>query len=341
MGAVVDLSVIVPAYNERGALPDLLDEVDEVRARLGRSSEVIVVDDGSTDGTFGFLQQLSRRRAGMRVIRLRRNFGKSAALAAGFEHSRGEAVVTIDGDGQDDPLEIPALLAKLEDGFDLVSGWKRERRDPALKRWSSRLFNAVTRRMSGLPLHDFNCGLKAYSGRCARSLELYSELHRFVPVLAAQGGWQVTEIPVVHRPRVHGKTKFGAERYLRGLFDLMTVLFIGRYRQRPMHLFGGIGLLLILVGVAISLYLTILKIGGSAIGQRPLLLLGAILIVVGAQFLTFGLLGQLIAALGHERSPTAGYQVASVIESTDAADGPGGSTAAMPHSDPSPLRAGE
>jgi glycosyltransferase involved in cell wall biosynthesis len=309
------LSLVVPVYNERDALPDLIEEMERACAQLSLDWEIVVVDDGSTDGTSELLERCARERERLRVVRLRRNVGKSGALMAGFEHSSGEILITLDGDGQDDPAEIPALIEKLDEGYDLVSGWKRHRRDPALKRWSSRLFNRVTGLISGLKLHDFNCGLKAYRRRCARSLDVYGELHRYMPVLAAQEGWRVSELPVNHRPRVHGTSKFGAARYPRGLFDLLTVVFIGRYRQRPMHLFGGIGLVLMIAGIAISIYLVILKLGGGAIGGRPLLLLGALLIVVGAQILTFGLLGQLIAAMAYEsnRSRMQEYEVEAEV----------------------------
>ena len=296
------LSLVIPAYNECGALPGLLDEIEQVCAGLELDWEIVVVDDGSTDGTGELLEDYAREHDGVRVVRLRRNFGKSEALTAGLEHSFGEIVITLDADGQDDPAEIPALIAKLNEGYDVVSGWKRRRRDPVMKRWSSRLFNWVTARVSGLDLHDFNCGLKAYRGDCVRSLEIYGELHRYVPVLAAQRGWRVAELPVEHRPRLHGTSKFGVARYPRGLFDLLTVVFLGRYSLRPLHLFGGIGLTLITIGTAICAYLAVLKIGGAAIGERPLLLLGVLCIMVGAQFFTLGLLGQLIAASSRERS---------------------------------------
>jgi glycosyltransferase involved in cell wall biosynthesis len=317
---MIELSLVVPAHNERDALPGLLEEMRAVCEATGRTFEIVIVDDGSTDGTMKMLEREAGERPWLRVVRLRRNFGKSAALSAGFEHSSGEIVVTLDGDGQDDPAEIPALIAMLDEGFDLVSGWKRKRRDPVLKRWPSKLFNWVTARLSGLRLHDFNCGFKAYRGECARAMELYGELHRYIPVLAADQGWRVTELAVEHRPRVHGTSKFGRERYARGLFDLMTVLFIGRYQQRPLHLFGGIGLIMILVGLAISAYLTVLRISGEGIGDRPLLLLGVLLIVVGIQFLTFGLLGQLMAAMSYERGSAraAEYQVERVVEARDA-----------------------
>jgi glycosyltransferase involved in cell wall biosynthesis len=233
-------------------------------------------------------------------VRLRRNFGKSAALAAGLEQSAGSAIVTIDGDGQDDPADIPALLEALEDA-DLVSGWKQKRRDAATRRIASGAFNRVASRVSGLPMHDMNCGLKAYRRECATSLDIYGEMHRFIPMLAAQEGWRVAEVPVHHRPRRHGRSRYGRERYGRGALDLLTVAFLGRYQHRPLHLFGGIGLLLALAGVVISAYLTVLKLSGEAIGQRPLLFLGILLIVVGVQLLTLGLLGQMLVLARRDR----------------------------------------
>ena len=300
-GDAIDLSVVIPVLDEREALPELLGELDGVLGEIGGSTEIVVVDDGSTDGTGELLVELAAARDDLTVLRLATNVGKSGALALGFEHTTGRYVVTLDGDGQDDPGEIPRLLAKLDEGFDLVSGWKRERRDPAGKRIASRTFNRATARISGVRLHDFNCGLKGYRGELIRSLDLYGEMHRFIPVLGAQLGWRVTEVPVEHRARVHGRSKFGLERYARGLLDLLAVVFMGRYENRPLHLFGGIGLALMLVGVAMGVYLTIEKIGGEAIGGRPLLLLSVLLIVVGIQFLTFGLLAQMLVAMRHDR----------------------------------------
>jgi len=297
-----ELSVVVPVLNEREGLRDLLAELERACDSMGGPWEVIFVDDGSTDGTGELLETIAAEHPGVRVVRLRRNFGKSAAISAGFDHSSGEVVVTIDGDGQDDPSEIPALVAKLDEGYQLVSGWKRDRQDPPIRRWASRLFNGVTARLSGVRLHDFNCGLKAYRGDTARSLRIYGELHRYIPVLAVQRGWRVTEMPVHHRPRKHGRSRFGFERYARGPFDLLTVLFIGRYQYRPLHLFGGVGVALMLVGLVISAYLAMLRFQGEAIGDRPLLLLGALLIVVGIQLLTFGLLGQMFVVMRQERS---------------------------------------
>ena len=297
-----DLSIVIPALNEAEALPGLLDEIESACAALdpARDWEVVVVDDGSTDGTTELIERLAAKRPWLRGIRLRRNFGKSAALSAGIARSRGSTIISIDGDGQDDPSEIPALLGELDKGADLVSGWKRDRHDPAGRRLASRIFNRVTRRLSGLSIHDMNCGFKAYRGECARSLEIYGEMHRFIPVLAAQQGWRVAEVPVNHREREHGRSRFGTERFLRGALDLLTVVFLGRYQYRPLHLFGGVGLSLTLVGVLISIYLTIVKIGGEPIGQRPLLFLGVLLIVVGVQLLSLGLVGQMLVVLRRE-----------------------------------------
>jgi len=301
MEQAVDLSIVVPALNESEALPRLLEEIAAVCESLEVAWEAIVVDDGSTDGSMELVERLAAQRPQIRGVRLRRNFGKSAALAAGFEHSRGERIVTIDGDGQDDPADIPALLAELDRGADLVGGWKRERRDPLSRRLASRVFNRVTAWATGVSMHDMNCGLKAYRGECARSLDVYGELHRYVPVLAVQQGWRVGELPVNHRPRRHGRSRFGLERYFRGAFDLLTVVFIGRYQYRPLHLFGGLGLALTAFGVCIGAYLTILKLGGAAIGQRPLLFLGVLLVVVGIQLLTFGLLAQMVVLARQDR----------------------------------------
>jgi glycosyltransferase involved in cell wall biosynthesis len=295
------LSVVVPVRNEEQSVGPLLDELASVLDGLDTGWEAVFVDDGSTDGTFVALTGLHAERENVRVVRLRRNFGKAAALAAGFEQARGDVVVTIDGDGQDDPAEIPRLLAKLDEGFDLVSGWKTRRRDPLARRTLSRLFNAVASRVSGIRLHDVNCGLKAYRAEVVRGLNLYGELHRFLPVLAHQEGYRVAELPVNHRPRSHGRSRYGLERYLRGFLDLLTVSFMGRYRHRPLHLFGGLGLVLGFVGFGILVYLTVVKLTGEAIGHRPLLTLGVLLVVVGMQFFSLGLISELLTSQHEER----------------------------------------
>ncbi len=297
----VVLSVVVPVRNEAPALPRLLEELHAALDPLPPAWEAIFVDDGSTDATFSTLTRLHAGDEVVRVVRLRRNFGKATALAAGFEQAAGDIVVTIDGDGQDDPAEIPRLLAKLEEGFDLVAGWKSRRRDSLARRLLSRVFNAVAGRVSGLRLHDMNCGLKAARVDVVRGLNLYGELHRFLPVLAHQEGYRVGEVPVNHRPREHGNSRYGPERYLRGFLDLLTVSFMGRYRHRPLHLFGGLGLALGCTGFALLVYLTAIKLAGHAIGQRPLLTLGVLLVVVGLQFFSLGLVGELVTSHHEER----------------------------------------
>ena len=296
------ISVVVPIHNEERSVALLLDELSSALEPLDREWEVVFVDDGSTDGSFGALTRLHAANENVRVVRLRRNFGKAAALAAGFEEASGELIVTIDGDLQDDPAEIPRLLAKLDEGFDLVSGWKARRRDPWSRRLLSRVFNAATSRLSGLRLHDMNCGLKAYRAEVVRGLSLYGELHRFLPVLAHHRGFRIAELPVNHRPREHGRSRYGLERYLRGFFDLMTVSFIGRYRHRPLHLFGGLGLALGGLGLAVLVYLTVVKLSGDAIGHRPLLTLGVLLVVVGLQFFSLGLISEFVLSQHEERA---------------------------------------
>jgi glycosyltransferase involved in cell wall biosynthesis len=296
------ISVVVPVRNEERSVALLYDELDSALQPLGTPWEAVFVDDGSDDGTFAALNRLHAAHDGVVVVRLRRNFGKAAALAAGFAQARGEVIVTIDGDLQDDPAEIPRLLVKLDEGFDLVSGWKARRRDPLRRRLLSRIFNAVTRWISGVRLHDMNCGLKAYRAEVVRGLRLYGELHRFIPVLAHHRGFRIAELPVNHRPREHGRSRYGLERYLRGFLDLLTVSFIGRYRHRPLHLFGGLGLALSVAGTGILLYLTVVKIRGEAIGQRPLLILGVLLVVVGLQVFSLGLITELITSHHEERA---------------------------------------
>ena len=302
MAAEPTISVVAPAFDEERSVALLFEELEAALDPLDTPWEVVFIDDGSTDGTFAALTRLHDANENVRVVRLRRNFGKSAALAAGFEQARGDVVVTIDADLQDDPAEIPRLLAKLDEGFDLVSGWKSRRRDPWTRRVLSRVFNRVASAVSGLTLHDVNCGLKAYRAEVVHDLRIYGELHRFLPVLAHERGYRVAELPVNHRPRNHGRSRYGLERYLRGFLDLLTVSLVGRYRHRPLHLFGGIGLILGLLGTVVLAYLTVLKIAGEAIGHRPLLILGVLLVVVGLQLFSLGLLGEMIRSLHEERA---------------------------------------
>ncbi|HEU4972787.1 MAG TPA: glycosyltransferase family 2 protein [Gaiellaceae bacterium] len=294
------ISVVVPLLNEERSLEVLYAEI--TAALESRDEfEVVFVDDGSSDGSMGVLTRLHEEYANVVVVHLRRNFGKAAALQAGFLEARGDIVVTIDADLQDDPAEIPKLLAKLDESFDLVSGWKTRRNDPLARRLFSRMFNWATGAVSGVRLHDVNCGLKAYRSEVLQGLRIYGELHRFIPVLAAYRGFRVAEIPVNHRPRMHGSSRYGPERYLRGFFDLLSVTFMGRYRHRPLHLFGGLGALMGAVGFVILTYLTVIWFWGEGIGHRPLLTLGVLLVVVGIQFVSLGLLSELITSQHEER----------------------------------------
>lgn len=295
------ISVVVPVRDEERTVEPLYEELARALGDRDEPWEVVYVDDGSRDGTRAVLARLHETTANVRVVRMRRNAGKAAALDAGFRVVEGDVVVTIDGDLQDDPAEIPHLLAKLDEGYDLVSGWKTRRNDPLSRRVFSRIFNSVTGWLSGVHLHDMNCGLKALRVEVARDLDLYGELHRFVPVLANDLGFRVTEVGVNHRPREHGRSRYGFERYTRGFLDLLTVSFMSRYRHRPLHLFGGLGLVLGAIGTGILVYLTIVKITGEPIGRRPLLLLGVLLVVVGIQFLSLGLLSELVTSQHRER----------------------------------------
>jgi len=289
-----DISVVIPVYNEEGNLAELHTRLTEVLSGLGRSYEIVLIDDGSTDGTWQGIQTEGAADEHLVAVRHRRNFGKAQALASGFAAARGDIIVTMDGDLQDDPDELPRFLAKLDEGYDVVSGWKQRRQDPLGKTLPSRFFNLTVRRVSGVPLHDFNCGYKAYRRDVTRSIRLYGELHRFTPVLAHAEGFRIGELPVRHHARTWGRSKYGWSRLVKGFLDLLTVTFLTQYRQRPMHLFGLPGLMALVVGVLIGLYLTLEKlISGAAIGGRPLLLLSVLLVVIGVQFFGLGLLGEL------------------------------------------------
>ena len=292
-----DVSVIVPAYEEAESLPELAERIRAACEGAGLSFQVWIVDDGSRDDTWPTIQKLHDADPRVAGLQFQRNYGKSAALAVGFERVQGTYVVTMDADLQDDPAEIPALIDKLEEGgYDLVSGWKRDRRDPLRKTIPSRFFNWVTRLSSGLPLHDFNCGLKAYRREVVKSVQVYGELHRYIPLLAKWAGYdRVAEKPVEHHPRKYGTTKFGVDRFVKGFLDLITVVFLTRFAVRPMHFFGGLGTLTFTSGFAINLWLTVDKlVYGHPIGDRPLLLLGLLLILFGAQLFTTGLLGEMV-----------------------------------------------
>jgi glycosyltransferase involved in cell wall biosynthesis len=290
------LSIVVPAKDEEQSLPVLVARIVEVCASNGLTlRDIVLVDDGSTDKTWAVMTQLAADNAAVQAIRLRRNFGKATALMVGIGACAGDVIISTDADLQDDPDEIPRFVQMLDAGYDLVSGWKKERQDPLSKTLPSRLFNTVTARISGVRLHDFNCGFKAYRREIFDSVELYGELHRYVPVLAHALGYRIAEIPVRHHARQFGKSKYGVARYLRGFLDLLTVVMITRFAYRPGHLFGGIGSLFLLGGGATLAYLTGLKLfTGASIGGRPLLLFGVMVVIIGIQLILFGMLAELI-----------------------------------------------
>jgi glycosyltransferase involved in cell wall biosynthesis len=297
------LSVVVPAMNEEGNIPSLHRAIAGVLDATGITFELILIDDGSIDGTWQAIEALSTQDRRVVGLRHRRNFGKARGLATGFAVASGDLVLTMDADLQDDPAEIPRFVAKLDEGFDLVSGWKQRRQDPLGKTLPSRVFNATVRAVSGVPLHDFNCGFKIYRADVVRTIRLYGELHRFTPVLAHAEGFRVGELPVRHHPRRWGTSKYGWSRLIKGFLDLLTVTFLTEYRQRPMHVLGVPGLVALATGGLIGLWLTAEKIlTGASIGNRPLLLLAVLLVLVGVQFFGLGLLGELLVhgAHGHE-----------------------------------------
>lgn len=288
------ISLVVPLLNEEESILPLINEIRKAIKPLNKPYEVIFVDDGSTDGSLKIIKDAAKSDNRLKFISFRKNYGKSAALQVGFKAATGDAIITMDADLQDDPHEIPNLLKKLDEGYDLCSGWKKERFDPFIKKFSSRFFNFVTRMISGIKIHDFNCGLKAYRREVVQNLNVYGELHRYVPVLAKWQGFSVTEIPVKHHPRRYGKTKFGMSRFFKGFIDLITVTFVGRYVKRPMHFFGFLGALSFFVGLIVNGYLTVEWISGRPLSNRPMLFLGMLLIIVGVQFFSVGLLGEML-----------------------------------------------
>lgn len=288
------LSIVVPVFNEAASIPELYRRIDEACRPLGRPFEILFVDDGSTDGSGAILDGMAAHDARITVIHFRRNFGKSPALAAAFERARGPIVITMDADLQDDPAMIPSFVERIDAGADLVSGWKQRRKDPLDKTLPSKVFNAIVRRVSGVPLRDFNCGFKAYRLECIRELNVYGGLHRFLPVLAGERGFRIEELVIVHHARKHGVSKFGARRFIDGFLDLLTVLLLTRYRMRPLHFFGVAGGVAGIVGFGILTYLTALWLLGYGIGTRPLLTLGVLLTLTSGQFLGLGLLGELL-----------------------------------------------
>ena len=290
------ISVIIPVFNEVDSIQELHEELTRVLLAY-KPYEILFIDDGSTDGSVDVINRLSQSDPTINLIKFYRNYGKAAALAEGFKYANGDYIVTMDADMQDDPAGIPNLILKLEEGFDLVSGWKKDRKDPISKRVPSKLFNLVTRLFTGVQIHDFNCGLKIYKKSVVKTLEIYGGRHRYIPALAGQKKFKVTEIVVHHRPRIHGITKYGGSRLFHGLFDLISILFLSKYTQSPLYFFGQIGLFTFLVGLGIEFYVLYLKYGmGEPFAKHmALLMLGILIIVIGIQFFSIGLVGEMIA----------------------------------------------
>ncbi len=314
----LDLSIVIPLYNEEESLDELYEQICAVIAEEKLAAEFIFIDDGSTDGSFDVLCSLREKDERVRICQFRRNYGKSAALAEGFARARGTYVVTMDADLQDDPREIPNLIEKLEQGYDLISGWKKKRYDPFIKRVTSKLFNYVTRTLTGVNLHDMNCGLKIYRNEVVKNVKIYGQRHRFIPVLAVQNGFRVGELVVTHHARKYGVSKFGPSRFINGFLDLITLLFLSRYVKRPLHFFGGVGMILLFLGFLISLDLTIERIFFQRyLTNRPLLFLGVLLIIVGTQFISIGLIGEMFA---ESRAENRQYQIRSALGFQDEAE---------------------
>lgn len=297
-----EISIVVPVLNEQGSLPHLHKELTESLRDIGKSYEIVIVDDGSTDGSVEISRGIVESDPAVVLVEMRRRFGKATALQTGFRTSRGKIVITLDADLQDDPREIPRFLEALNDDYDLISGWKEDRKDPLAKTIPSKFFNFVTSWMSGLKLRDFNCGFKAYRREVIENLDVYGELYRYIPVVVHAKGFKVGEISVSHRARQHGKSKYGMERLYRGPMDLFTIMFLISFQKRPLHLFGPLGVIVGSIGVFIDGYLAVLWMQGQGIGDRPLLMLGTLMIMVGIQILIFGLLGEMIAAASYRSS---------------------------------------
>lgn len=320
--ALPRVSIVVPVMNEAETIAALADRILEASAASDRFvlAEIRFVDDGSTDATWAAILEAARRDAHVEGVRLRRNFGKATALQIGVADASGDIIVTMDGDLQDDPAELPRFVEAIQSGLDVVSGWKRNRQDPLGKTLPSKVFNWITARASGIALNDFNCGYKAYRREVFDSVHLYGELHRFVPVLAHAYGFRIGEIEVHHHPRRFGHSKYGARRFLRGLLDLFTVFTVTRYARKPGHFFGAGGLALGALGVAILAWLSIEWLSGEAIGRRPLLQLGGLLVLVGVQLMMFGLLAELLISRDRDSAP------ASLVRERSAQRPPPGET---------------
>jgi glycosyltransferase involved in cell wall biosynthesis len=311
-----ELSVVIPVYDESESLPELMAWIERVITSNGISSaEVIFIDDGSTDDSWKVIEELRKSYPRIKAIRFRRNYGKSAALQKGFEAATGDIVITMDADMQDSPDEIPGLMKMIkEQHFDLVSGWKKNRKDPLSKKLLSKLYNAVTRKASGIKLHDFNCGLKAYQNDVIKNIEVYGEMHRYIPVIAKWAGFKkIGEKVVQHQARKYGHSKFGWERMLTGFLDIMSIMFVGKFGKRPMHFFGTLGLLFFLVGFGLLVYLSILKYFQNIykISDRPVFFFGILTLIIGSQLFLTGFLAEMISRSSSHRNR---YRISDTID---------------------------
>ncbi|KAF3886584.1 MULTISPECIES: glycosyltransferase family 2 protein [Nostocales] len=312
---VPDVSVVVPVHDEVESLPYLLEAIASTLNATELSYEIICVDDGSSDGSAQYLKEQAQIRTDLKAVILRRNYGQTAAMSAGFNYALGKAIVTLDADLQNDPADIPMLLAKLDEGYDLVSGWRKNRQDAALKRLlPSKIANWIIRRVTSVNVHDYGCSLKAYRAELVADMNLYGELHRFLPALAYIEGARITELPVRHHARRFGRSKYGLSRTFRVLMDLLTIYFMKKFLTRPMHVFGLLGLISMILGGAIGIYLTVIKIALHVdIGNRPLLILAVLLLVTGVQLFCFGLLAELLMRTYHESQGRPIYRVREVV----------------------------
>ena len=318
------LSIVIPLYNEEESIPSLYTRLTAALDDYGRPFEAIIIDDGSSDRSFELLAEIARKDTRYKIIRLRRNFGQTAAFSAGFDAARGDVIITMDADLQNDPADIPLLMSKIEEGYDIVSGWRKDRQDRFLDRkLPSMIANHMISNVTDVRLHDYGCSLKAYRRDLLQHVRLYGEMHRFIPALAVQVGGTVTEVPVNHHARQYGSSKYGISRTVRVMLDLITVWFLGTYATRPIHVFGGLGLLSTFLGVLLGVYLTFVKLFmHENIGSRPLLMLAVLLVVVGVQLITMGLLGEMIIRTYYESQGKPIYYVRTVVANGEAtADG--------------------
>jgi glycosyltransferase involved in cell wall biosynthesis len=309
-----EISIVIPAYNEAGSLPLLYSEITAVMKNITGDYEIIIVNDGSDDRTQEIIEKLFQDDEDhIKGIQFRSNFGKAAALKVGFNEARGKIIFTMDADLQDDPKEIPNFIAKIDEGYDLVSGWKQNRKDSFIKNSSSKFFNFVTSLFSKVQLHDFNCGFKTYKSEAAKSLDLYGQLHRYIPVMASNQGYKIAEIPIHHRKRKYGKSKYGPVRFLNGFLDLLTVLVLTKYFKRPAHFFGGLGVLALGAGFIIGSYITYLRFAyGDIQGRLPLFIAGILLIMVGVQLISLGLIGEMFVKISGKEDD--GFKIKKVVK---------------------------